>query len=95
MIFRVLLRLYIDALLRGNPFVVGLTMIGVAAVSVGPFYQGVTQRDPVAIGLMCLVAVLATILIAVALLDRKLNAKPKARPVAKGRPQNAMRPGPR
>ena len=71
----VLFRLYINALLNGNPFVVALTVVVAAAVSVGPFYEGVSNRDPVAIAMMALVGLMFAIVIAVAIIDRKINQK--------------------
>jgi F0F1-type ATP synthase assembly protein I len=82
-----LLRVYIDQLVKGNPFVIGLTMVAAAAVSVGPFYDGLSKRDPWAIGLVVLILLGITLVLAVAIVDRKLNApKQKAkRPPARSR----------
>jgi hypothetical protein len=83
---RILLRLYLDALVKGNPFAVALTVVGAVALSVGPFYEGVSRRDPVAIAMMAGVGVMFAIVLAVAVIDRKLNPK-KPRPTApKSRP---------
>ncbi|QEH35740.1 hypothetical protein OJF2_42970 [Aquisphaera giovannonii] len=79
-----LLRLYINALLRGNPFVVAITAIVAVAVSVGPFYEGLSRREPGAMFLAGLVLVGIIILLAVAIVDRKLNAPKKRAQPAKG-----------
>jgi hypothetical protein len=73
---RLLLRLYFDALFKGNPFVVAITAIGVLAVSIGPFYRGVASRDPAAIGLSALVLLGILLLLAVVIIDRRSN-RPK------------------
>ena len=75
-----LFRLYINALLKGNPFGVAVTAIGVLALSVGPFYRGVSSGDPAAIGLAVLVFVGVLVVPAVAIIDRRNNA-----PRGKGR----------
>ena len=81
---RLVLRIYFDALFKGNPFAVVPTLIAVAALSLGVFYEGVSKRDPVAIGLMIGVGVLFTIVLVVAIVDRKMNP-PKKRPTAAGK----------
>lgn len=75
-----LLRLYVDALLKGNPLVVAVTVIGVVALSVGPFYRGVSSGDPGAIGLAVLVLMGILVVLAVAIIDRRNNT-----PRGKGR----------
>jgi hypothetical protein len=80
---RLFLRLYFDALFKGNPFVVAITAVGVLAVSIGPFYQGVSSRDPAAIGLMVLVFLGILLILTVAVIDRRNNP-----PKGKGREPN-------
>jgi hypothetical protein len=48
-----LLRIYIDALVKGNPIAVLFTAVMAVAISVGPFYNGLRERDPVAITMVC------------------------------------------
>lgn len=80
----VLLRLYVDALMKGNPVVVFLTMVAAVAVSVGPFYEGISKRDPTAIGLMIGILVMIVILLSVVIIDRKNNPdNKKKRPASK------------
>jgi hypothetical protein len=81
----ILFRLYINALLRGNPFVVLITVIGGVAVSVGPFYEGLASRDPVAIGFAGFIFVGILIVLTVAVIDRRLNA-PKTKKGSSSRP---------
>ncbi len=82
-----LLRLYFNALFKGNPFVVAITIIGVAALCVGPFYEGLSKRDPAAIGIVALILLGITILLVVAIIDRR-NQSPKG----KNRSPNRGRP---
>ncbi len=77
-----LLRLYVNALFNGNPFVVGVTLIVALAVSIGPFEEGISKGDPAAIGLMGLVLVGILVLLTVAIIDRRNN------------PPRGKRPGP-
>jgi hypothetical protein len=70
-----LLRLYVDQLLKGNPFAVVFTIIWVVGVSVGPFYDGITRRDPAALGLMGLVGFLCVVFLVILIVDKKLNPK--------------------
>jgi hypothetical protein len=79
---RLMLRIYFDGLMKGNPFAILITLVWVVAISVGPFYQGVSSGDPVAIGMMIGVGVLMTILLLVVVIDRK-NNQPKKRPMSK------------
>ncbi len=78
----VLLRLYVNALLRGNPFVVIPTMLVAAAIGVPFLYDGLSQRDPVAVGVVVVITLMFLVLRAVGVVDRKLNpeTKPKPRP---------------
>jgi hypothetical protein len=78
---RLMLRIYFDALMKGNPFAIFLTLVWVTAISVGPFYTGVSSGDPVAIGMMIGVGVLMCILLIVVVIDRK-NNQPKKRPTS-------------
>jgi hypothetical protein len=71
--FRLLLRVYIDQLLKGNPIAVIFTIIWVSAVSVGPFYEGVSRRDPGALALMGLVGFLCVVFLVIVIVDKKLN----------------------
>jgi threonine/homoserine/homoserine lactone efflux protein len=70
-----ILRIYVDQLLKGNPIAVIFTIIWVVAVSVGPFYEGVSRRDPVAIGLMGLVGFLCFVFLVIVIIDKRSNAK--------------------
>jgi predicted PurR-regulated permease PerM len=69
-----LLRLYFDALMKANPFVVAITIVGVVAVSVGPFYEGLSRRDPAAIAIVAPIFLGILILLTVAIIDRRNNA---------------------
>jgi hypothetical protein len=71
------LRLYMHYLMKGNPFVVALTAIGAVALSVGPFYQGLKSGDPAAIGLVLLILVGITLVLVVAIIDRRMNPDQK------------------
>lgn len=73
------MRWYLDALLKGNPFAVGITIIGVVAVSMGPFHNGLSRKDPGAIALASLVGLGALILLTVLIVDRRSNAPKKKR----------------
>jgi hypothetical protein len=90
----VLLRIYFNALMKGNPLAILFTIVWVVAISVGPFYQGVTSGDPVAIGMMIGVGVLMSLLLIVVVIDRK-NNQPKKRPTSKAGPSKpgGMRAG--
>ena len=68
-----LLRLYINALLKGNPFVVLITVVGAVALSVGPFQEGLSRRDPAAIGIVAFLILGVVALLTLAIVDRKLN----------------------
>ena len=68
-----LLRLYINALMKGNPVVVALTMVGAVALSVGPFARGLAERDPAAIGMAAAVLAMIVVLLAVGVIDRGMN----------------------
>ncbi len=76
----ILFRLYINALLNGNPFVVVVTIIGAVALAMGPFQEGLSRRDPAAIGIVAFVILGTVVLLALAIVDRKLNP-----PEGKGR----------
>lgn len=82
---RFLFRVYLNALLNGNPIALIPTLVVVVAVSVGPFYEGLSQRDPGAIALASLIGLLFTVLLVVAIVDRKLN--PKKTPNAPSKPR--------
>jgi hypothetical protein len=77
----VFLRVYFNALMKGNPFAILFTIVWVVAISVGPFYQGISSGDPVAIGMMIGVGVLMSLLLIVVVIDRK-NNQPKKRPTS-------------
>lgn len=79
-----LIRLYVNALLKGNPFVVIPTMVVAGVLGVAFLSEGLAQRDPVAIGVMAVIVLMFLTLIVVGVVDRKLNPKDKGR-----------RPGPR
>jgi hypothetical protein len=80
------LRLYVDALMKGNPLAVGVTVIGAVALSVGPFYEGLSSRDPAAIGIVVLILLGIFILLTLAIVDRKLNPpQDKGKSKSKGR----------
>jgi len=85
-----LLNLYIRALMKGNPFAVAIAIAGAVALGMGPFSDGIQNRDPVAITLMVLVVSLIAILIVVGAVvgavDRKLNP-PKPKPSSKPSPR--------
>lgn len=68
-----LLRLWVNALFKGNPFVVGVTVLGGLALSAGAFYEGVTSRDPVALGLIGLLLGGMLVILTVAIVDRRMN----------------------
>jgi hypothetical protein len=70
-----LLRLYINALVNGNPIAVAITVVGVVALSVGPFHEGISHRDPAAIALMVVVGLMFILLLAIAIIDRRRNRK--------------------
>jgi hypothetical protein len=81
-----LLRLYVDALLKGNPLVVALTVVAAVAVSAGPFYKGLSSGDPAAIGIVALILAGILLLLTVAIIDRRINGprgKGKRRPAAR------------
>lgn len=80
-----LLRAYLDALLNGNPIALIPTLIVLVVVSVGPFYKGLSQGDPGAIALASIAGLLFTILLVVAIVDRKLN--PKKEPNTPSKPR--------
>jgi hypothetical protein len=83
----ILFRLYVNALLKGNPFVVGITVVAALAVSAGPFHNGVSKGDPGAIGLAALILVGILILLTVAIIDRRNTPRGKGRgPTRSGRP---------
>ncbi len=69
-----LIRLYVNALLKGNPFVVIVTIVAVVALSAGPFYQALTSGDSTAIGIALFAAVGLLVVFTVAIIDRKNNA---------------------
>jgi hypothetical protein len=73
----ILFRLYIDALLKGNPFVVFITIVAAVSVSVGPFYEGLQSRDPWAIGFMVLVLLGILLVLTVAIIDRRNDPERK------------------
>ena len=78
-----LLRFYFNALFKGNPFVVAVTVIGVVALCVGPFYDGLASRDPGAIGIVALIITGILIVLAVAIIDRRntlLGGRTRGRP---------------
>src|SRR4051812_11196109 len=64
------LRLYINALLKGNPFVIGITIVGAVALSLGPFSRGIKSGDPAAIGLVVLAALGIVLVLTVSIIDR-------------------------
>ena len=68
-----LLRWWVNAFLKGNPFVVLVTVAAAVALSVGPFYEGLKSRDPTAIGFAIFVLVGILIVVTIAIIDRKLN----------------------
>ncbi len=70
-----LFRIYLNALLNGNPLALIPTLVAVVAVSVGPFYEGLSRRDAGAIALASLVGLMLTIVIVIAIVDRRLNPK--------------------
>ncbi len=39
-----MLRIYVNALLKGNPFAIAVTLVGMVLLSVGPFYEGLSKR---------------------------------------------------
>jgi hypothetical protein len=69
-----LLRVYFNALFKGNPVVVAVTVIGVVALCVGPFHDGLASRDPAAIGIVALIVTGILIVLAVAIIDRRNNS---------------------
>jgi hypothetical protein len=81
-----LIRLYVDALMKGNPLAVLVTVVGAVALSVGPFYEGLSKRDPAAIGIAGFIAFGIVALLALAIVDRKLNP-PEGKARKKGRPR--------
>ena len=70
-----LLNLYVEQLLKGNPIAVVFTIIWVVAVSVGPFYEGITRRDPAALGLMGLVGFLCVVFLVIVIIDKRSNIR--------------------
>jgi hypothetical protein len=77
------LRVWINLLIKGNPFAIAVTAIGAVAISVGPFYEGLKSGDPAAIGLVALILVGITLLLVVAIIDKKLNPDPKKKQASK------------
>jgi hypothetical protein len=81
---------YMEALVHGNPFAVVPTLVVGVALSVGPFYEGIKVGDPAAIGLMIGVGVMLTLLIVIAVIDRKNNG-PKKQASGKNRAKAGSR----
>lgn len=78
--FRILGRLiggYLDALMDGNPFAVGVAILGSTALGMGPFHDGLKRGDTGAIVLSIAIAVGALLLLVLAVVDRKLNGPKK------------------
>jgi hypothetical protein len=80
-----LFRPYVNSLMKGNPITVALTVVAAVAVSVGPFYQGVSSGDRVAIAMMAGVGLMIVILLAFAVIDRRANQKKPRPPSQAGR----------
>jgi hypothetical protein len=78
-----LLRLWINLLVKGNPFAIAVTAIAAVAISVGPFYQGLKSGDPAAIGLVALILGGIVLILVVAIIDKKLNPDPKKKQATK------------
>jgi hypothetical protein len=76
----ILFRLYINALLKGNPFVLVPTLVVAAALGAGPFSQALSSRDPVAIGVAVIIALGILFVLGIAIIDRKLNPPSKKNP---------------
>lgn len=72
-----LLRWYIRALLKGNPFAVAIAVVAAIALGTGPFAEGIKKRDPAAMAMMVGVGVMLAILVVVGIVDRKLNGQKK------------------
>jgi hypothetical protein len=87
---RILFNLYINALFKGNPIALIPTLALGVAISVGPFYEGIKAGDPAAIGMMIGVGVMLTLLIVVAVIDRKNNG-PKKQASSKNRAKAGSR----
>jgi ABC-type Mn2+/Zn2+ transport system permease subunit len=74
---RILFRIYVDQLLKGNPFVVAVTLALAIGLSVGPFYEGLKSGDPAAIGLVVLILLGITLVLVVAIIDRRNDPERK------------------
>jgi hypothetical protein len=84
---RILLHLYMNALVKGNPVVVAVTVIGLVALSMGPFSRALSSKDPVAIGIVAFVTLGILFVLAIAIIDRRSNAPKKKR----RRPQSSRK----
>jgi ABC-type transport system involved in cytochrome c biogenesis permease subunit len=69
-----IIRWWVNALFNGNPFVVAVTVTAVVVLSAGTFYEGLTRRDPVAIGVVSLILVGMLIVMTIAIIDRRNSA---------------------
>jgi hypothetical protein len=91
-----LLRLYLNALLDNNPYVVIPTLVIGATLGLVAISFGAVQGDTSSIVMMAVVGVMALILSVVAIVDRNLNPRDKAKsnaglkkgvgPMPRGRP---------
>jgi hypothetical protein len=72
-----MLRIYLHYLMKGNPIAVGITIVGALAISVGPFYEGLAKRDPMAIGMVVMILLGILFLLAIAIIDRRNDPERK------------------
>ena len=77
---------YINALLDGNPFVLVPTIIAAVALAMGPFHEALSRKDPAAIGIAAFVILGVVVLLALAIVDRRLNP-PEGKRRKSGRPK--------
>lgn len=74
-----LLRIYVDALVKGNPIAVFFTAVMAVAISVGPFYSGLQERDPVAITMVCVFGGAILLALGIVVYDKRQQQVEKRR----------------
>lgn len=81
----ILFRIYINALLNGNPIAVVPTLIVAVVLGSSFFYEGISQRDPAAIAFAVIAGLMLIVVLAIAIVDRRLNPKKPRTPARSNR----------